>query len=129
MKIEKVTASVRLSAQLPSGAWKSVEFGAEAQIGPNEHWGKAQAQLYSDLVVQLTEVWSATAKRPAGGPTAAATATPPADPVCPIHHKGVPSDHGGLWCPTKVEGNKWCPWRHAKPTTKGRSKNVPARAA
>lgn len=110
MKVEKVTANIRMSAQLPSGSWKSVEFGAEASLGPEEAWEPAQGRLYADLVVQLTEVWSTAIKNgsPAGADAPANSA--PAEPICPAHKISRPSRHGGLFCPGKDPTGNHCSW-------------------
>ena len=103
MKVEKVTATIRMSAQLPSGSWKSVEFGAEASLDDGEPWPQAQNHLYQSLVDQLTKVWS-------NGSTAAPASSAPADPVCPNHKISRPSRHGGFFCPGKLPTGIHCAW-------------------
>jgi hypothetical protein len=45
MQVTKVTAQVRYSQDTGKGAWKSLELGAEATIGPGESWRAAENKI------------------------------------------------------------------------------------
>jgi hypothetical protein len=58
MKVERVSANIRFSKDTGAGAWKVVELGVEATIGPDEDWTLAQSGLYAVLASQLRSLWS-----------------------------------------------------------------------
>ena len=58
MKVTSISASLRYSKVMPSGAWKAVELSAEASLSDQENWQKAQAALYEQLGRQLTTLWT-----------------------------------------------------------------------
>jgi len=58
LKVDRVTAQVRVSQDTGHGAWKSIEIGAEATVDEEERWSEALAHLYADLGRELKTLWS-----------------------------------------------------------------------
>lgn len=133
MKVDQISAHIRMSRQMPDNTWATVELGAEATVDFQEEWIDAQAQLYQELRDQLRTLWLEKVACRQDGPgqgqridTGSGEITTTDDPVCPKHHKSSQSDHGGLWCPSREADGKWCSWREAKPTKSGPI-NIPPR--
>ncbi len=57
MQVDRVRASLRYSRDTGNG-WKTVELGAEASLGAQEEWQKAEAQLYTELSASLMSLWA-----------------------------------------------------------------------
>ena len=58
MIVTKVTASLKCSKQMDGGVWKTLEFGAEAQVESVDDWRVCQRRLYGELREQLVKTWS-----------------------------------------------------------------------
>jgi hypothetical protein len=59
MQVTRISANVRYSKQMPDGAFKTVELGAEGSLdSSDETWQEAQAALYHQLGDQLRYVFN-----------------------------------------------------------------------
>jgi hypothetical protein len=58
VRVTKVQVSLRYSKELPAGAWKSVELGAEATLTEGETREGATAALYDSLVEDMKRMWN-----------------------------------------------------------------------
>jgi hypothetical protein len=111
MKVERVNAKVRYSRE-ENGAWKSLELGAEASIGPEDDWQISQALLYVQLAEQLKSLWSANGHKPTENGshgTEKAVETPVREHWCPVHQvefRRFEKD-GRAWYSHK-QGDGWC---------------------
>lgn len=64
MKVDRIKATVRYSKELEgTGAWKSVEIGAEATVEEPEQWKGALAQLYAELGREMKQLWVSSPKK------------------------------------------------------------------
>ena len=54
MRVTQVSAAIRYSKEIGSGAWKSLEIGAQGTVDPREDWHEAEARLYTELRTQWT---------------------------------------------------------------------------
>jgi hypothetical protein len=57
VKINEVTTTVRYSAEA-KGAWRSIEVGATASLGPDDNPDTAQNELYDWVASQVKASWS-----------------------------------------------------------------------
>ena len=106
MRVTKVTAVLRYSAEA-KGAWRSIEVGAEGSLtSSNEDWETAQADLYHQLGQQLNRLWAnGTAKvdPPAEAP-------PERSHWCTEHQeefKAKTGPHGEFYS-HRIQGGGWC---------------------
>jgi len=58
MQVNKITLALRYSKELPTGAWKSLEIGAEAVPSEDGDWQEQQRELYTELSQQLKALFS-----------------------------------------------------------------------
>jgi hypothetical protein len=58
MQVNKITLALRYSKELPTGAWKSLEIGAEAVPSEDRDWQEQQRELYTELSQQLKALFS-----------------------------------------------------------------------
>ena len=59
MRVDRVTANVRYSKQMPDGAFKTVELGCESSLTDgDEDWREVQTNLYRQLGEQMRYVFS-----------------------------------------------------------------------
>jgi hypothetical protein len=58
MQVNKITLALRYSKELPTGAWKSLEIGAEAVPAEDGDWQEQQRELYTELSQQLKALFS-----------------------------------------------------------------------
>jgi hypothetical protein len=119
MQVNKVTATVKYTQDSGKGAWKSVEIGAEATVGPNESWRVAQANLYRDLGHQLKVLWAQNGGGHAQSPqeghrpvlsVAGGTETQSPTPNwCAEHHTEFKqfSKNGNSWFSHKTADGTW----------------------
>ena len=140
MLVTTVKATIRMSRQVDTRTWATVELGAEGTLSPDEVWEEAQALLYDDLKIQLSNLWKASKDDTSDPsiPSQAQAQAPPAQPAiasgtgeileCPEHRKSAESSKGGgLYCPTKLpEGSKpkYCPWTYGKAERRPRSRTA-----
>ena len=54
----KISVSYRYSRDSGHGAWKTVELGAEADIGPDDYWMDAQKELRRQIDYQMQKLWN-----------------------------------------------------------------------
>lgn len=133
MIVTNISVSARMSRQVPSGEWITVELGAEAAAieVSDLTWQEQQAQLFQDLRHQMGKLVKA--KTP---PAHQAPPAPQADrnpqhfeetldtrsgeirTVCPDHKISRDSRHGGLFCPGKDDQGNHCTWTHPGPSAK-----------
>ena len=123
MNVTQITASVKLSKQLPGQeCWKTMELGAVAGLDAGQDWKVAQSQLYIHLTQQLKTLWgeakvsSSSTQRVAAPPTQQPADPPPPaqqqeqEPACPTHNGARPSKRGGLYCPGTNSDGTYCQW-------------------
>jgi len=126
MNVTTVKATIRMSRQVDTRTWGTVELGAEGTLGPEEIWEDSQAQLYDQLKGQLASLWKESHAGQPEAPTGLAVieSAEKDQPVCPTHGTSKASDHGGLYCGTmNPEGSKpkWCRWTFGKPDRRRRN--------
>jgi hypothetical protein len=63
-RVTKVQASLRFSKEMPGGAWKAVELGAEASLVEGETYEEGMAALYGMLAEDLRRAFGADGRRP-----------------------------------------------------------------
>jgi len=56
-QITSVKAALRLSKELPGGAWKTVELGAEAGLAEGESYETAMKALYEALAADMRKAF------------------------------------------------------------------------
>jgi hypothetical protein len=120
MKVDRVTATIRYSKD-ENNAWKSLELGAEASIGPEDDWQISQALLYVQLAEQLKSLWSANGHKPSeNGLHGAekAVETPAREHWCPVHQvefRRFEKDSRVWYSHRAKEG--WCKEQPSRETT------------
>jgi hypothetical protein len=65
VQITKVHAALRFSKELPGGAWKTVEFGAEATLTEGDTYESARKALYESLAADVRKAFGADGGKPA----------------------------------------------------------------
>ena len=137
MIVTTIKASIRMSRQTSKDTWATVELGAEASIPAYQDpkidptWQEVQAELYKDLKHQLKTLWNGglnlvippaapPPKWPRGAAAPAANQETGEITECPEHHRAKGSQHGGLYCPTKLDDDTFCTWTHGKPSKRAR---------
>jgi hypothetical protein len=58
MQVTKLILTLRYSRELPDGAWKSIEVGAEATPSADRAWQEQQQELYTELAAQLKTLFT-----------------------------------------------------------------------
>jgi len=118
MNVFTVTASIRMSRQIDSGTWATVELGAEATAQANTSWTDSQAQLYQALRHQLSTLWQEKA-HPAPQLNGHHVDTSTGEILtCPVHPTRTPrpaNRGGGIHCTAIIgeddEGKTiYCKW-------------------
>jgi hypothetical protein len=56
MKVDRVSASIKFSKDTGQG-WKTIGLSAEGTVTEEEDWFLSQQALYTQLTVQLRELW------------------------------------------------------------------------
>ncbi len=128
MQVTQISATIRMSRQLESGSWGTIELSAQATPGMHEPWKTEQATLYGELRAQLACLWkpqlAAQAQTTNGQAQANGQkpAPPPQGPLCPDHGEAKPSSKGtGLYCPVRLDDDTWCQWSN-RPKAKAKAK-------
>ncbi len=115
MKVDRISASVRKSMEIPNGGgWRTVELGAEASLAPDDDWEECHGMLFVALSEEMAEKLPTPKK---------ATVTAPDDPFdelepaeapkgeewCQAHNVKMTQKENatGAWYSHKV-GNDWC---------------------
>jgi hypothetical protein len=56
MKVDRVSVGIKFSKDTGQG-WKTVDVGAEGSVSEDEDWFLSQQALYTQLAVQLRQLW------------------------------------------------------------------------
>jgi len=56
-RVKQVSVVIRYSSPLRQGPWKTLELGAEAEVGPRQNWLEVQSELYAQLADHFRELW------------------------------------------------------------------------
>jgi hypothetical protein len=136
MEVTKVNANIRFSKDIGNGAWKVVELGCEATVGPDEDWTLCQSGLYAVLAGQLRSLWSQNTLSPehaSKGPEKAAEGTweavehysPPAESARPPARSAHwCSEHGTEFRKFEKDGRTWYSHKAGDGWCKERTRDV-----
>jgi hypothetical protein len=106
MRVTTINATIRYSQDTGKGSWKSLELGAEADLGPNEDWHTGQQELYRQLGARMRVLWAN------GTGKTDHQETPPSkrEHWCETHQtefKKFTKD-GRVWYSHQAHDGKWC---------------------
>jgi hypothetical protein len=112
MRVDRVTANVRYSKQMPDGAFKTVELGCESSLTDgDEDWREVQTNLYRQLGEQMRYVFSGNGSgKVAQEPPMPETLAPKREHWCEEHQTEYQrfNKEGTVWYSHKAPDGKWC---------------------
>jgi len=130
MTITNISASVKMSKQLPAGEWATIELGAQEELTPEYFndgitWQDLQKDLYSDLKRQLATLWDIKARDNGTTNGQGQGNRKPGEHLdtttgeliaCPTHHTARDSGKppGRFYCPTTLDDGTYCPWTYKR---------------